>query len=105
MSRSPLIVTLALATGLVARAASAQSEPKFTFAKADGAKPEAPAVEWKAQVKGGLIVTSGNSQTTNGTLGVSASRKEDGNKLTLEGGLAYGKSNIVTPVFGNPMNA
>jgi hypothetical protein len=90
----------ALGVLLVARIAVAQSEPKFTFVKADEAKPAAakPAVEWKAQVKGGLLVTSGNSQTTNGALGVVASRKQDGNKLSLEGGLAYGKSNILTAV-------
>lgn len=49
-------------------------------------------VEWTAQSKGGLSLSSGNSQTQSMSLGVLASRKEGGNKLTLEGGVAYGKS-------------
>ena len=93
----PLLAALALTA--LARTAGAQSEPKFTFTKAEEAKPAAPAVEWKAQVKGGLVVTTGNSQATNGTVGVIASRKQDGNKLSLEGGIAYGKSKILSPVI------
>lgn len=104
-ARSSFAIALALAPALLARTAGAQSEPKFTFAKQDAQKPKAPPVEWKAQVKGGLIVTSGNSQTTNGTLGFTASRKEDGNRLSLEGGLAYGRSNVLTPVINDPVNA
>lgn len=58
-------------------------------------------VEWKAQSKGGLILSSGNSQTQSMTLGLSASRKEGNNKLTLEGGIAYGKSkNLVAVTDG-----
>jgi large conductance mechanosensitive channel len=86
---------------LLARPALAQGNPKFEYGKPDAAAAAAaaaqpPAVEWKAQMKGGLLVTSGNSQTRNATLGVSASRKADGNKLALEGGLAYGRSNILS---------
>jgi hypothetical protein len=55
--------------------------------------PSAPTVEWKAQSKGGLLITGGNSQSKNFTFGVNGSRKEGNNKLTLEGGLAYGTSN------------
>jgi hypothetical protein len=58
-----------------------------------------PAVEWKAQAKGGFLFTSGNSQTTNGTFGLVASRKEGKNKLALEGMVAYGRSNVLVPVF------
>ncbi len=60
------------------------------------AAPPAPApgatVEWKVQAKGGLIMTSGNSQATNVTLGLNGSRKEGNNKLELEAGMAYGRS-------------
>jgi large conductance mechanosensitive channel len=94
---------------LLARPTLAQGNPKFEYGKADaaaattaGAQP--PAVEWKAQMKGGLLVTSGNSQTRNATLGVSASRKADGNKLALEGGLAYGRSNILAPAMVDSTN-
>jgi hypothetical protein len=59
-------------------------------------EPVAPAVEWKAQVKGGLLLTTGNSQSKNFSLGVNAFRKEGSNKLSLEGSLAYGKSSVAT---------
>jgi hypothetical protein len=60
--------------------------------------PPAPPVnpiEWKAQSKGGMLVTSGNSQSKNFSFGVNGFRKEGNNKLTLEGGLAYGTSNVM----------
>jgi hypothetical protein len=50
-------------------------------------------VEWKAQSKGGMLITGGNSQSKNFTFGVNGFRKEGNNKLALEGGLAYGTSN------------
>jgi hypothetical protein len=53
----------------------------------------APDVEWKAQSKGGMLITSGNAQAKSFTFGVNASRKEGNNKLALEGGLAYGTTN------------
>ncbi len=55
--------------------------------------PPVNPVEWKAQSKGGMLITSGNSQSKNFTFGVNASRKEGNNKLALDGGLAYGTSN------------
>ncbi len=89
---------LILVATAVAGTARAQSNPSFTFAKPEDVKVEAnkpPAVEWKAQVKGGVMVTSGNSETTNGSFGVLASRKQGNNKLALEGDAAYGRSNVV----------
>ncbi|HEY7373549.1 MAG TPA: DUF481 domain-containing protein [Polyangia bacterium] len=97
-------VSLALAALLVARAAPAQTEPKFTFAKPEEQKPAAPPVEWKVQAKGGFNLTSGNSQTTNATAGLTASRKEGNNRLGLDGGIAYGRSNIYVATIGpDPM--
>jgi enamine deaminase RidA (YjgF/YER057c/UK114 family) len=58
-------------------------------------------VEWKSQVKGGVVVTSGNSQTKGGTANANVSRKAGNNRFTLDGGFAYGQSSIVTPVFDN----
>jgi hypothetical protein len=55
--------------------------------------PPPTPVEWKAQSKGGLLLTDGNSQSKNFTFGVNGFRKEGNNKLALEGGLAYGTSN------------
>jgi len=54
---------------------------------------EKPAVEWKAQSKGGLALTGGNSQSKNFTFGLNGFRKEGDNKLALEGAMAYGTSN------------
>jgi len=80
---------------LVARA---QSEPKFEFGKQEEVKQ----VEWKAQVKGGYLLTTGNSQSQNAALTASTSRKEGNNKLALEGSIAYGRSNIRVPVLAAP---
>ena len=67
--------------------------------------PQVPEVEWKVQSKGGFILTSGNSQATNVTFGVTGSRKEGNNKLTVEGGMAYGKShNLVATTAPDPAN-
>ena len=60
--------------------------PQFAFGKPEEVKPQAPAVEWKVQARAGLNQTSGNSQTTNVTAGLTASRKEGNNKLALDGG-------------------
>ena len=63
------------------------------------APPPVPTVEWKAQSKGGFIMTSGNSQATNVNFGVNGSRKEGNNKLELLAGVAYGRSkNLVADV-------
>ncbi|HVV17010.1 MAG TPA: DUF481 domain-containing protein [Polyangia bacterium] len=100
----PLLIALIVTASATARA---QSNPTFTFGKpeevkVDASKPVTPPVEWKAQVKGGLMVTSGNSQTTNGTVAAIASRKEGNNKLALEGGAAYGRSNVIAPGYSDP---
>ncbi len=67
--------------------------PPPPAATAAAAAPPAPKVEWKVQSKGGFIMTSGNSQATNVTFGVNGSRKEGNNKLELNAGVAYGRSN------------
>jgi hypothetical protein len=95
------LVLLSLSFSLLfSRPVAAQTNPKFEFAKPE----EVKAVEWKAQAKGGLLLTTGNSHTTNGSVGASASRKAGGNKLALEGALAYGRSTVLTPVFGDALN-
>jgi large conductance mechanosensitive channel len=101
-------VLTALALVLLAAPAFAQGSPSFTFAKPEEVKtgaPPPPPVEWKASVKGGLLWTTGNSQTTNGALALAVSRREAANRFTLDAGLAYGKSNILVahPSDANPM--
>ena len=92
---------IALPLLLTAGAARAQAEPKFAFGKAEEVK-EVKKVEWTAQVKGGAIATTGNSQSETGTLSATVSRKEGNNKLAIEGAVAYGRSNIRTPVLAAP---
>jgi hypothetical protein len=91
-------LSLALASALLPAAAIAQVTPKFELAKIE----EVKVVEWKAQIKGGLLLTAGNSQTRGGTLSVGVSRKEGNNKLALDGGAAYGASNVRTVVADDP---
>jgi hypothetical protein len=93
--------------------ALAQTNPTFTFAKPDTPKaadvakpatPPPPPIEWKVQVKGGFTMTTGNSQTIGGVVGGSASRKEASNRLTLDGGAAYGRSNVLQPTVVTDMS-
>ena len=86
---SALSIVLGLTALFAAAPAHAQKDPKFDFGKPE----EVKVVEWKAQAKGGIAMTTGNSQTTNGTVAASVSRKEGNNKLALEGGAGYGRSN------------
>jgi hypothetical protein len=110
MNRAPF--SFAAASLLLAGPALAQSNPTFTFAKPDAPKPAVvakpgtppppppPAVEWKAMVKAGFTMTSGNSQTMGGVLAASASRKEGNNKLAFDANSAYGRSNVLTAQVG-----
>ena len=94
---------------LLSATAAAQTTPTFTYAKPDEVKPTVtitappppppPAVEWKAQVKGGFLMTTGNAQTTGTSATGNLSRKEGNNRLTIDAGAAYGRSNVVTPTF------
>jgi len=83
---------------MAARSAHAQATPKFEYGKPE----EVKAVEWKAQAKGGFLLTTGNSQTQGGVFAANVSRKEGNNKLALEGGVAYGHTNnrFAVPVAG-----
>ena len=84
-----------------AKPAPAEAAPKCNCPPPCPAPPPPPPappvnpVEWKAQSKGGMLITSGNSQSKNFSFGVNGFRKEGNNKLTLEGGLAYGTSNVM----------
>ena len=94
-------VTASVLSVTVSLPALAQTDPKFAF----GAPEAVKAVEWKAQAKGGFLLTTGNSQTQSGTFAASVSRKEGNNKLALEGGAAYGRSSnrVAAPVPDAPM--
>jgi hypothetical protein len=93
-------IALAFAAGLYTAAAApafAQTDPKFEFAKPE----EVTAVEWKASAQAGMIVTTGNSKSTTIAAGAKASRKDDGNKFQLEGGLVFARSTIFIAADGN----
>jgi len=91
-------VLTALALLLFAAPAFAQANPSFTYAKPEEVKagaPPPPPVEWKASVKAGILFTTGNSETTNGTFVLSVSRKESANRFAFDANAAYGRSNIL----------
>ena len=112
MQLRPLLFSCSGRSLFVAATAVAQTTPTFTYAKPDEAKPAAPAaatpatppppppaVEWKAQAKGGFLMTTGNAQTTGASVTGNVSRKEGNNRLAIDAGAAYGRSNVVTPTF------
>ena len=89
-------VFIAVALLLFAVPALAQPAPKFEFAAAPA--DDKPAVEWAAQAKGGLLLTSGNSQSTSGNLSLAGARRAGNNRLSLDAMAAYGESrNRVIP--------
>jgi hypothetical protein len=118
MKLRPLVFP-AISLLLIAPAtATAQTTPTYTHAKPDAPPavaapaapamppppPPPPAVEWKSQVKGGFTMTSGNSETTGAVFAGNVSRKEGNNRLTLDANGAYGRSNVLTPAFGDMAN-
>jgi len=90
-SLAPLATTLAIATP-----AAAQPAPAFKYAtaeeQAEAAKHDK--VKWEAAAQAGLLLTTGNSRVTTFSAGLSASRRDRRNKLTLDAGTAYAKSSI-----------
>lgn len=84
------------AGGLEARA---QAKPEFKFEK----PPEeaAEVTEWKASAQAGLILTTGNSQTTSLSAGAKASRKRGLNRLQLDASLVFARSTILLPDDSN----
>jgi Protein of unknown function, DUF481 len=89
--RRTLLAAILLSTTVTA---TAVAQPKFQFEK----PPEKPS-DWQVQAKGGLLITSGNSQSRNANLGLTASQQTGYNKLSFEGNLAYGRSNVLVPVI------
>ena len=77
---------------LVPRLAAAD-DPKFEYGKADEVK-DVNGVEWIAAAEAGVVLTTGNSETTTATGGFRASRKTGANKLAIEASGAYAKSGL-----------
>src|SRR5262245_19670987 len=101
-------VLTVLAVMLLALPAFAQGNPTFNYAKPEAVKegaPPPPPVEWKALMRGNVSVTTGNSQTTNGGLGLSLSRRANENKFSFDAAFSYGQSNVlVSDTTVNAMN-
>ncbi|HXU83596.1 MAG TPA: DUF481 domain-containing protein [Polyangia bacterium] len=89
--RRLLLASLLLASTVTA---TARAQPKFEFEK----PPEKPSA-WQVQAKGGLLITSGNSQSRNGNLGVTATQQTGYNKLSFDANVAYGRSEVLVPVI------
>ena len=91
------LVALALAAGALAPSPARADDPKFDFGKSEEVKK----VEWKVVAKGGLLLSSGNAQSTAASLGLLLSRKDTWNKFAFEGGFAYATSSVITAADAN----
>jgi hypothetical protein len=98
-------VVIVSGLSLFARGAQPAAAQDVPVPKFDMGKAPAKQTAWTAQAKGSLLVTSGNSQTRNGVLGVSAAHTEGAMKLALDGQVAYGRSSAPVPLYdpANPM--
>lgn len=93
-----------IATSLaLAGNAGADPDPSFKYATADdrAALEKVDVVKWEAAMQAGLLLTTGNSRLTSFSAGLTASRKEKNNKLSLEADAAYGRSTILIGADAN----
>jgi hypothetical protein len=73
---------------------AAADPPKFEFA-APQEEPQKKKVEWKASAQGGIVFTSGNSNTLTVSVGALASYFDGKNKVTFDLSGAFGRSKIL----------
>jgi hypothetical protein len=78
---------------VLAGTSHAFADPKFEYGKAEDVA-KVKGTEWNATAEGGIVFTTGNSETTTATGGLKASRKTGKNKLALEASLTYAKSGL-----------
>ncbi|WP_428267090.1 DUF481 domain-containing protein [Haliangium sp.] len=93
------VIGLGVLSAVAAAPARAQN-PSFNYAddSTKQALAEAREVEWKASAQAGLVVTTGNAETTAVSGVAKASRKANQNKLQLEAGLTYARATILVAV-------
>jgi hypothetical protein len=93
-----------LVAGLLAATPAYADDPKFEYGKADDVK-DVKAVEWTAAAEAGILLTTGNSETTSASGGFKASRKSGDNKLSLEASGNYSQSalRVLADKNGNGM--
>jgi hypothetical protein len=80
---------------VVATATPAFADPAFTYGKADDVK-DVKTTEWHASAEGGVVFTTGNSETTTATGGIKLARKSGNNLFAFEGAAAYAKAGVRT---------
>ncbi len=83
---------LALATALLC-SAQAHADPKFEYGKAEEVA-KVKGIEYSASAEGGIVFTTGNSETTTATAGFKVARKKAQNKIAAEGTLTYAKAGV-----------
>src|SRR6185312_6004425 len=98
--RRSLIVGLMV---LCARSAHAD-DPKFEYGKHDDVK-DVKGIDWTAAAEAGLVLTTGNSETTTATGGLHLSRKTGSNRVMFDASGAYAKSGlrVIEDLNGNGM--
>jgi hypothetical protein len=72
---------------------AAADDPKFVYGKHDEVK-DVKGIDWLAAAEAGLILTTGNSETTTASGGIKVSRKSGDNKVAFEASGAYAKSGL-----------
>jgi hypothetical protein len=79
------------------------TQPKFSFTSKEeaAALARAEAVEWKLVAQGSFMLSTGNSRATTFGAALSASRKANRNKFTIEGGAAYARSRLLLATDAN----
>lgn len=88
------LLILPAAVGAIALSlGTAEANPEFKFGKADAVK-DVKKTEWKASALAGLIITTGNAETTSLSGGAKASRKEGNNQLQLEASGVFVRSTL-----------
>lgn len=79
--------------GLLGARIAAADDPKFVYGKKDEVK-DVKGIDWLAAAEAGLVLTTGNSETTTASGGLKISRKSGDNKLALEASGAYARSGL-----------
>src|SRR6478672_11090296 len=93
-----------LLLSLFASHAAHADDPKFEYGKHDDVK-DVHGIDWTAAAEAGLILTTGNSETTTATGGLHLSRKTGANKVMFDASGAYAKSGlrVLADLNGNGM--
>src|SRR5690606_24607485 len=86
------LLSIFAAAALLAIATPAAAQ-KFEFGKAEEVE-KVEQVDWTAVVEAGLVLTTGNSETTTATGTAKATRLDKLNKLAVDVGFAYARSSI-----------